>query len=255
MAFDKKLFSTSQTWKAHIEIDGEHFPVEVVLDKRSLSARFALTGKKAILRVPAHMQPCCIEDIIPKFEQWVRATVAQRPDLHRSVMGRSYTDGSTLQVFGREYVINIREEARNGHRGRIEGRNIQLTLAIDDSPVNRRKSIKHLISRLVASDCAPEFVRRVQELNFLFFQKPINGVSFKYNQSNWGSCSSNKNLNFSTRLLFAPAEVIDYIIIHELAHLTHMDHSDQFWALVENAMPEYRRAEGWLKQNGHLCVF
>jgi predicted metal-dependent hydrolase len=255
MTLDWKFLAKQAKIKGYFEVEGEHFPFEVVREKRRLQARFALTGKKAILRVPYVCDASAMTRLWPEFEQWVFSTLQARPDLHRAVVGRTYEDGSTLEVFGREYHISIREEVRNGHHGRIVGRHIQLALALGDTPVNRRKSIKHLISRLVAKDCAPEFIRRVDELNFLFFQKEINGIHFKYNQSNWGSCSSNKNLNFSTRLLFAPLEVIDYLIIHELSHLTYMDHSDQFWALVENAMPEYRRAERWLKENGHLCIF
>jgi predicted metal-dependent hydrolase len=56
-------------------------------------------------------------------------------------------------------------------------------------------------------------------------------------------------------LLFAPAEVIDYIIIHELAHLVEMNHSDRFWALVAAAMPDYVEKERWLKVNDHHCQF
>jgi predicted metal-dependent hydrolase len=77
----------------------------------------------------------------------------------------------------------------------------------------------------------------------------------KYNQTNWGSCSTRGNINLSTRLLFAPDDVIDYVIIHELAHLLEMNHSNRFWNIVKKAMPEYREKEVWLKKNGHLCDF
>ena len=59
----------------------------------------------------------------------------------------------------------------------------------------------------------------------------IKGIFLKYNHSNWGSCSHNGNINLSTRLLFAPEAVQDYVIVHELAHLVEPNHSDRFWAL------------------------
>ncbi|MDV7393186.1 M48 family metallopeptidase, partial [Arthrospira platensis SPKY1] len=77
----------------------------------------------------------------------------------------------------------------------------------------------------------------------------------KYNSSNWGSCSSGRNINLSTRLLFAPPAVQDYVIIHELAHLVELNHSDRFWKLVSEIMPDYEEKEKWLKEYGHLCEF
>lgn len=68
----------------------------------------------------------------------------------------------------------------------------------------------------------------------------------------WGSCTSQRNLNFSYRLIFTPKFVIDYVICHELAHLTHMNHSKQFWNLVEEYYPNYKEAEKWLKENSRF---
>jgi len=90
----------------------------------------------------------------------------------------------------------------------------------------------------------------VHELNERHFQQPIDQVRLKYNHSNWGSCSNKGNINLSTRLLFAPPEVIDYVIIHELAHRLEMNHSPRFWKLVADAMPNYREQERWLKEHG-----
>ena len=76
-----------------------------------------------------------------------------------------------------------------------------------------------------------------------------------FNSSNWGSCSSNKIINLSTRLLFAPPEVIDYVIIHELAHLVEANHSKRFWDLVASKMPNYKEQEQWLKTHGRHLDF
>ena len=121
--------------------------------------------------------------------------------------------------------------------------------------VGQQKAISTLLSRIIANDNAAEFIRRVNELNFQYFKKPIKSVNFKYNHSNWGSCSSQTNLNFSSRLLFAPDDVQDYVIIHELAHLIELNHSNRFWKLVSDAMPNYEEKEKWLKKNSHQCRF
>lgn len=67
----------------------------------------------------------------------------------------------------------------------------------------------------------------------------------------WGSCSSDKKLTFNFRLAMAPMEVIDYVIIHELCHLTHMNHDRSFWRRVGSIMPDYKEKEEFLARNGH----
>jgi hypothetical protein len=68
----------------------------------------------------------------------------------------------------------------------------------------------------------------------------------------WGSCSRDNSLSFSWRLAMAPSLIIDYVVVHELAHIKEKNHSRSFWALVETMMPDYRKHRHWLKENGHL---
>jgi predicted metal-dependent hydrolase len=77
-----------------------------------------------------------------------------------------------------------------------------------------------------------------------------NKVTIKHNSSNWGSCSSKGNLNFNCLLALFPIEVIDSVVVHELCHRKHMNHSPQFYAEVEKVFPEYRKWHKWLKDNG-----
>lgn len=79
-------------------------------------------------------------------------------------------------------------------------------------------------------------------------------IHIRDQKSRWGSCSSARNLNFNWRLVMAPEWVMDYVIVHELCHLTHMDHSARFWGLVERYMPDYRTAKQWLKEHGQELV-
>ena len=72
----------------------------------------------------------------------------------------------------------------------------------------------------------------------------------KDQKTRWGSCSAKGNLNFNWRIVLAPEPVTDYVVIHELAHRIHMNHSAAFYQTIEAIMPDYRRQEQWLKENG-----
>lgn len=75
-------------------------------------------------------------------------------------------------------------------------------------------------------------------------------ITIRNQTGRWGSCSSQGNLNFNCLLMLAPDEVLDYVVVHELAHRKHMDHSAAFWAEVEAVLPDYKAQKQWLKTNG-----
>lgn len=78
----------------------------------------------------------------------------------------------------------------------------------------------------------------------------LSRVSVRDTRSRWGSCSSTARLSFSYRLIFAPKEVMEYVVAHEVAHLRHMNHSNGFWNVVGFLCPDYEAAKDWLKLHG-----
>ena len=76
-----------------------------------------------------------------------------------------------------------------------------------------------------------------------------NSVFIKDQRTMWGSCSEKKNLNFSYRLIKTPVVIMDYLIVHELAHLLHMNHGQEYWALVSSFCPDYNQHRKWLNGN------
>ena len=81
-----------------------------------------------------------------------------------------------------------------------------------------------------------------------------NNIVIKDQKTLWGSCSQKKNLNFSYRLIKMPLSIIDYLIVHELAHLIHFDHSPEFWACVATYIPNYKEARKWLNTNRYAVM-
>ena len=79
-------------------------------------------------------------------------------------------------------------------------------------------------------------------------------VSVRDQKTRWGSCSSEGNLNFNWRLIMAPPGVMDYVVVHELAHRKEMNHSKAFWNEVEKVIPDYKRWVKWLKEEGRGII-
>ena len=75
-------------------------------------------------------------------------------------------------------------------------------------------------------------------------------ISIREQKTRWGSCSSRGTLSFNYRLIYGPAGPLDYVVVHELCHLTHMNHSKDFWNMVEHIMPDYRIYKQWLREHG-----
>ncbi len=75
-------------------------------------------------------------------------------------------------------------------------------------------------------------------------------ISIRHQKSKWGSCSSKGNLNYNALLMLAPESVRDYVIVHELCHRIHMNHSPRFWEEVQRVLPDYSHAKRWLKSHG-----
>ena len=173
-----------------------------------------------------------------KMKAWARSKLRENPQPHKRAQ-RQYTDGEVLVVGGDDYLLRIRTKDKQGSSARIVGATIELSISANLPQERQHEHVSTLLSRCVAQRKLPEIERRLHELNKMHFSQEIHKVFLKRTRSRWGSCSGASNINISTRLLFAPQEVID--------------HSERFWALVEEAMPDYREKVRWLKENGERC--
>ena len=237
-----------------LEINGHSVPAKIYQENRN-NVRVSVGKTAVILRLPIFMSKKQKKSQFGWFTRWVQNQFENSEALRKRFFPKIYQTGDTLKVGKRVYQLIVTYEDRKTFGARLKGDIIYLKLVKGASLVDLSKSIKHLLSRIIGKDFHAEISQKVEKLNTDFFQKKIKKVYLKYNLSNWGSCSSKGNINLSTRLLFAPDTVIDYVIIHELTHLIEMNHSPKFWNMVESVMPDYKEKEKWLKLNGGICDF
>ncbi len=137
----------------------------------------------------------------------------------------------------KKYILQFVEKNKNWIENKIKNQKKSL---INPDKINEyKKQAKIFIPKRVA-EIAKEFG---------FEYKAVKITSAK---TRWGSCTSQKNLNFTFRLILTPPEIIDYVICHELAHLKHMNHSRQFWWEVSKMDKDYKQHDFWLKKNWDL---
>ena len=152
------------------------------------------------------------------------------------------TEGSAVAVEGEMRTLRLHQG-----RTRAEVRDGELHLWLSDPEDGDavRAALKSTLAALA--------LERIRQ-RIAVFQPVIGGefgrVTVRDQRSRWGSCSSKHNLNFNWKLIMAPPQVLDYVVIHELCHLHEFNHSARFWRLVEGVMPEYEVWKKWLKNHG-----
>jgi predicted metal-dependent hydrolase len=229
------------------------YPVEIHVESRR-NVRASI-GKKAVyIRVPRHLSRYDRDRHIEKMMRWAARALEKRPGSLADGR-RGFRDGETFLLDGRRYRLRIEVADRKTAVGRLKGRTLTVLLPATVDPSQRDRRVAQAASRCIASLRLPELEETIGRLNRRYFDRPIGRIRFKYNRSNWGSCSAKGNINISTRLLFAPRDVLEYVCVHELAHLAEMNHSARFWSLVERAVPDYRAKVEWLKANGDRLWF
>ncbi|MFH1126814.1 MAG: M48 family metallopeptidase [archaeon] len=231
-----------------IELNGRTWPVHIHYEKRN-NSRVSI-GRTAInIRIPSSMdrEERFREKI--RMKNWALKKLTENKDRFRPEPKKEYKHGQIIKAGDEEYRLNISFKDKESSSAWIEGNDICFSLSSNLPEKKANDHISSLLLRLIAKKRLSKLEQKIHELNDKHFQKRINKISFKNNRSRWGSCSKKGNLNISARLLFAPEDVLEYICIHELAHLVEFNHSEKFWSLVGDVMPDYKDKHEWLRKN------
>ena len=241
-------------YQDYLEINNSVIPIKVHYHRKSkLSGK--LTSDHAILHLPKHTTPQQQVRQIENFKTFLVESLKNKPDLLETFELKPFSNGDQIEVRSNVYDLKISTTHQKSNKAALQGQTISLVVNDNQHPFMVCMTIKTLLSRIFAKVYLPTVKDKVNQLNNQHYKVLINDVRLKYNRSNWGSCSSKGNINLSTRLLMAPDIVLDYVIIHELAHRIEPNHSSQFWKVVREAMPNYQKQELWLKKHGASCDF
>lgn len=237
-----------------VDVNGTKYLVTIHYEQRN-GSRVSI-GKKGInICVPLGMSRDEQSREVLKMKIWAKEQLLKKPEKFKKEPAKEYHDGDVLTIGHDEYHLHIDFKEKQSSSARRSDKDIYLFISSSLSKERQNEHVSTLLSRVVARKRIDELKGKISQLNDKHFHQKLNKIFFKYNSSNWGSCSINGNINISTRLLFAPEDVLEYVCIHELAHLIEHNHSDRFWKLVEDAMPNYKEKKQWLKEHGQICTF
>jgi len=211
--------------------------------RKTLGIKVSQQGEVIVL-APYQVNIKTIENILAKRKDWI---VEAKNSIKR------YVSGDSFLFLGEEYVINLIETQDNNKS--IEFNGSKFNVFINEESVNNlNNKIKELLYSKYKEDFLKMINYRMSSLAQIIGVKP-NEVSVRYQKTIWGSCSYDDNISINFKLALAPLEVVDYILIHELCHILHKNHSKEFWMSVQTIMPNYKEKRKWLKANSCNLLF
>lgn len=181
-----------------------------------------------------------VEQILDAKRSWIYRNLAEWEDLNRTRVEREFVNGEGFPYLGSTYQLQIVDEANHD----LSLKNGTFVLKRSALSNARDKFIDFYKSK--AKSRLPKYIEQYSKKMGL---EPT-GVRVQELKNRWASCSTDGMLNFHWRCIMAPLSALEYIVVHELAHLKHPNHTTEFWYAVEKALPDYQQAKGWLRLHG-----
>ena len=211
--------------------------VAIRASARARRLRLTASAERGIvLVVPARTSQRSIDAFLRDQRSWIARQGGRILEQHEAAIG--YAHPGTAWLDGGPLPIVVRAGLRA--RATLTARDVHVTAP---DAVRAATALERLYRRL-----ARDRIDRLIATSPLAAR--ITRITIGDQRSRWGSCSRSGALAISWRLVLAPPSVLDYVVVHELCHLVHLDHSPRFWALVGEQRPGWRAQAGWLKQHG-----
>ena len=209
--------------------------------RKSVECRVA-PGKVTVF-APGRFPLREVDAFVIRQAEWIFSTLEMSGARAEAALERNeqaMREGAQLPIEGKIYIIRLKPGGRPAVR--MDGETVFVSGTGGDALQIRAALRNHLIAL-----AKTRFEERVRFHAAKIGVRPKN-ITLREQKTKWGSCSSLGNLNFNWKLIMAPPEALDYVVVHELCHLLEMNHSPAFWAQVEKHCPDYRKWRDYLKK-------
>jgi len=199
--------------------------------------------RSVVVHAPEGMSDEKIRQVVESKRQWIHEKIGH-PQKYRGLPhppGKELVSGESALYLGRQYRIEVVKG------GLTEVRFAQRFLIPAIHGAKREEALREWYLGRAKEKITPRVRGHASELGV-----DVAEIRFVDSLYRWGSCTMKNNVNFNWRLIKAPMFVIDYVIVHELAHLIEANHTPRFWNIVRTQVPKMDRAKAWLKENGQL---
>ncbi|MDB1124677.1 M48 family metallopeptidase [Vibrio algarum] len=225
-------------------IHTEAYSVLVERTSRRKTASIKVDEGEVIIIVPKLLQQDKIDKILVDKRSWIVEKLALYQATSPATI-REYVSGESLPYLGRNYRLKV----LTGDLTPTKLLNGRITVTVPEPSTQ-----SHYVRRALVKWYKRHADKKIREKVWRY--ESLVGVETgvvrtKEFKSRWGSCTPYGDLEFNWVIVMAPNRVVDYVVVHELCHLIHHDHSPQFWKEVERVMPDYKEHKDWLREYGH----
>lgn len=225
-------------------IKGDGFTVHVIKTNRRKTMSLKVARQGVTIRMPSRLPVSFAQDFIDQKSSWIKAKLYQHAQ--HPVFERQFVNGETVLFLGQSYSLQFKN-AQSKPQISIVGNTIICHARLDKITKTAIRAAFIGWYKQQAQSYLTERSNKISQQTDLH----AHSITVKTYRARWGSCTLSGHIQYNWKLLMAPPDVIDYVIIHELCHTKHHNHSATFWHLVETYMPDYRSARNWLKINGY----
>lgn len=223
------------------------FEYQLIRSHRRKSLAIQVKHGKVVVRAPAALEQAAIDGFLLAKKSWVEAKISLTAEKQQATILK---DGCQVWLLGqlRELTISFSEQENSIN---VKGAKVSINLTIVHKSYNEialAQAIRAIIEIWLSEQANLYLPQRIDLLANKLRLTPQSYKIRRY-KSRWGSCNSKGQLSFNYLLMMTPEWVIDYVIIHELCHLKHLNHSSAFWQLVSSFCPNTQQAKNWLKQH------
>ena len=230
-----------------LKYDEQVFEYDLIRKKKKNLSITVTSNGKIVVSAPEKSKFEDIEKKIYGKISWIYKKLQLVNSVSDISKEKEYVSGESFMYLGKNYRLKI--EKNDNAENELKLYKGLFKLKIDLSLKNTENKIKMIISDWYIEKAKEKINERVEIYSKKIRLSP-NKISVKNLTKSWGICSSNGNISFNWKIIMTPLSVLDYVIVHELCHLKHHNHSKEFWNLVSLYVPDYKNKKEWLKQNG-----